>query len=79
MLYHSAVGFYCYMLWSQTGYSGFMLGLVASAALGGMGLWAVMFATEGHVSRRTGKDKRVSGFPFKSGVKDEARGKKKEF
>lgn len=42
-----------------------------------LGLWAVLFADEKHISRRTGKDKRVSGFPFKNVDADAARGKKK--
>ena len=36
-----------------------------------------MFADDkGHISKRTGKDKRVSGFPFKNVDADAARGKK---
>ena len=42
-----------------------------------VGLWALMFADDkGHISKRTGKDKRVSGFPFKNVDADAARGKK---
>lgn len=66
------------MLYAQNGLSGFLLGIVGSASMAFMGLWCVLFATDkGHISRRTGKDKRVSGFPFKNIDADAARGKKK--
>lgn len=35
-----------------------------------------MFGGGSHISRRTGKDKRVSGFPFGNKEAKEARGKK---
>ncbi|KIW06555.1 uncharacterized protein PV09_02985 [Verruconis gallopava] len=76
--YHSALAFYCYMQYTQTELSGFLLAIVGNSSLAAMGLWCILFATDkGHISRRTGKDKRVSGFPFKNVDADAARGKKK--
>jgi hypothetical protein len=78
MFYHAALSFYCYMQYTQTGISGFLLGIIGSVSMAAMGLWCVLFATDkGHISRRTGKDKRVSGFPFKNVDVAAAKGKKK--
>ena len=75
--YHASLMFYCYMRYTQSGISGFVLGIIGSAAMAAMGLWCILFADDkGHISRRTGKDKRVSGFPFKNVDADAARGKK---
>jgi hypothetical protein len=76
-VYHATLMFYCYMRYTQSGTSGFLLGIIGSASMAFLGLWAVLFADEKHISRRTGKDKRVSGFPFKNVDADAARGKKK--
>jgi len=36
-----------------------------SGSLAAMGLWCVMFGSDpGHISKRTGADKRTSGWPF---------------
>lgn len=44
-----------------------MMGVMGYGALAVTGLWCVMFATSGgKISRRTGADKRTSGFPFKN-------------
>ena len=43
------------------------MGAVGYGLLAAMGLWCVLFATSGgKISRRTGADKRTSGFPFKN-------------
>jgi hypothetical protein len=48
-----------------------------SSVLAAMGLWCLLFATQdGHISRRTGADKRTSGFPFKNVEADKRKGRK---
>jgi glutathione S-transferase len=65
MIFHALAAVYCYTSYVSLGQSGFMLGLVGYGALAAMGLWCVMFATSGgKISRRTGADKRMTGFPF---------------
>jgi hypothetical protein len=67
MIYQGLAAIYCYTSYVWLGQSGFMLGVVGFGALAAMGLWCVLFATSrGHISRRTGADKRTSGFPFKN-------------
>lgn len=59
------MAFYCYARFHVTGQVGYLLGCMGSATLSAFGLWCVMFGGDrGHISRRTGADKRVSGFPF---------------
>ncbi len=66
-IFHSLAAIYCYTTYLYAGQSGFMLGVVGYGSLAAMGLWCVMFATsQGKISRRTGADKRTSGFPFKN-------------
>jgi len=44
-----------------------MWGVVGSSVLASMGLWCILFASsEGRISKKTGADKRTSGFPFKN-------------
>jgi hypothetical protein len=77
MLYHASMGFYCYTLWTRFGVTSFVLGCIGSGALAAMGLWCVLFGSEnGRISRRTGADKRTSGFPFKNAEADRKKGKK---
>jgi hypothetical protein len=77
MTYHTLTAFYLYASYTQTGISGYILGAIGSGSLAGMGLWCAMFAGGSHISKRTGKDKRVSGFPFGNREAKEARGGKK--
>jgi len=54
-------------MWTSTGVYGFMWGVVGSSVLASMGLWCILFASsEGRISKKTGADKRTSGFPFKN-------------
>ena len=77
MIYHASLAFYCYAVWTQTSVSGFLLGIIGSSILGAMGLWCVLFgSSNGRISRRTGADKRTSGWPFKNEVADKKKGKK---
>jgi hypothetical protein len=73
MAFHALATIYCYTTYVSSSsslslrQSGFMLGVVGYGALAAMGLWCVMFATSGgKISRRTGADKRTSGFPFRN-------------
>ena len=64
-IFHGLAATYCYTSYVSLRQTGFMLGAVGYGALAAMGLWCVMFATSGgKISRRTGADKRTSGFPF---------------
>jgi len=75
-LYHSAIAFFCYARYNTSGSTSFALGSLGSAALATVGLWCILFASgSGRISRKTGADKRTSGFPF--GNKESAREKKK--
>lgn len=52
------------------------LGAIGSGSLACMGLWCILFASgSGRISRKTGADKRTSGFPF--GNKESAGAKKR--
>ncbi|KAN0117224.1 hypothetical protein V8E51_003201 [Hyaloscypha variabilis] len=76
-IYHAAMGFYCYGNYSTTGQSAFALGALGSGLLAAIGLWVLLFASsQGHISRKTGADKRTSGFPFNN--QESASAKKKQ-
>jgi hypothetical protein len=54
-----------------------MLGAIGSGGLAAMGLWVILFGSGSHISKRTGADKRTSGWPFKSSEADKKRVPKK--
>ena len=59
------------MRYTQTGQAGFALGVAGCGGLGAMVLWCLMFAnSRGRISRKTGADKRTSGFPFANAEAD---------
>lgn len=63
---------------SSHGQIGYLLGSLGSGALATFGLWILLFADDkGHISRRTGADKRTSGFPFDNVEADKKRVPKK--
>lgn len=75
-VYHSAVAFYCYGLWTETGVFSFGLGTFGHVFLGAVALWCILFASSnGRISRKTGADKRTSGFPFKNSEADKRKGR----
>jgi len=75
--YHSAMSFYCYTRYTTSGQTAFALAALGSGLLATMGLWCQLFAaSSGRISRKTGADKRTSGFPF--GNKESHSAKKKE-
>ncbi|KAL2067123.1 hypothetical protein VTL71DRAFT_1547 [Oculimacula yallundae] len=77
LAYHSAMAFYCYARYAATSQFSFVLGAIGSGGLAAIGLWCILFAsTSGRISRKTGADKRTSGFPFAS--KESASAKKRQ-
>ncbi|KAF3923074.1 hypothetical protein ABW20_dc0105744 [Dactylellina cionopaga] len=77
-VYHASVSFFCYMMWNETGNFGFGISTIMSAGLALIGVWCVLFATaDGKISRKTGADKRTSGFPFKNVEADKKKSGKK--
>lgn len=72
------VGFYCYAQWDAGGSAAFAIAMTVNSMLGALGGWVLLFgSTSGRISRKTGADKRTSGFPFKNAVADKKREKKK--
>ncbi|KAF2808495.1 uncharacterized protein BDZ99DRAFT_464365 [Mytilinidion resinicola] len=67
LIFHATIAFYTYALWTQTGVTSFALGTTFSAFLAVVGGWVILFgSSSGRISRKTGADKRTSGFPFKN-------------
>ena len=69
---------YCYMWFVSSRQAGFALGILGYGLMSAMGLWCIMFGTEGgRISKRTGADKRTSGFPFKNAEADKKKAGRK--
>lgn len=67
MLYHLATGVLMYVSGTSAQLSGVLTaGALAHMVLGGAGLLVLVFANDGKISKRTGADKRTSGFMFKN-------------
>ncbi|KAJ5505714.1 Glutathione S-transferase/chloride channel C-terminal [Penicillium expansum] len=66
-IFHTACAFYAYT-WYVTGGQGlFAIGVAGYSSIAAVGLWCMLFASSnGKISRRTGADKRTTGFPFKN-------------
>lgn len=76
-LFHTTIAFYTYAMWTETGIMSFGLGTAGSTVLASVALWCILFASSnGRISRKTGADKRTSGFPFKNAEADRRKGKK---
>ncbi|KAI0427283.1 hypothetical protein F5Y09DRAFT_316693 [Xylaria sp. FL1042] len=70
-LYHGAAAFYAWARYTGTGRMGYALGFAGSALLAAFGTWCLLFGGEkARISRRTGADKRTSGFPFRNAEAD---------
>ncbi|KAL2400963.1 hypothetical protein ABEF95_000392 [Exophiala dermatitidis] len=66
-LFHGLSMVYCYMRYVNYGQTGYILGAMGYGAIASLGLWCVVFGTSGgRISKRTGADKRMAGFPFKN-------------
>ncbi len=75
-IYHTAIGFYGYAMWTETGVFSFALGTIGSGFFSAIALWCILFASsDGRISRKTGADKRTSGFPFKNTEADKRKGR----
>ncbi|KFY27420.1 hypothetical protein V493_03492 [Pseudogymnoascus sp. VKM F-4281 (FW-2241)] len=74
-LYHTSISFYTYARYAQRSTSQFsyLLAATVSGILAALGLWSAMFGNGGHISKRTGADKRTSGWPFKNTVETKRR------
>lgn len=66
------------MQYMKTGQISFALGVVGSGTLAAIALWCILFATSGgRISRKTGADKRMSGFPFVNSEADKKKAGRK--
>lgn len=78
-LLHGALAFYNYTWYLPKGQTALGLGIIGSTIVASVGLWCLLFATsKGRISRRTGADKRTSGFPFKNVEADKRRSERKK-
>ncbi|MCJ1484664.1 hypothetical protein MMC06_004837 [Schaereria dolodes] len=69
--FHAASAFYAYTQYMQTGQTSFALSVAGYGSLAAMGLWVLLFgSSSGRISRKTGADKRTSGFPFSNAEAD---------
>jgi len=56
----------------------YSIAVAVHALFAAIGAWVMLFgASNGHISRKTGADKRTSGFPFKNVEADKKRARKK--
>jgi hypothetical protein len=75
-IFHAIYAFYCYAMWTETGVMSFSLGTLGSTFFAAIAFWCILFASSnGRISRKTGADKRTSGFPFKNNEADKRKGK----
>ena len=75
--FHAALAFYTYAMWTQTGVFSFGLGTIGGGVFFAIAMWCILFASsDGRISRKTGADKRTSGFPFKNTEADKKKGRK---
>ncbi|KAF2120487.1 hypothetical protein BDV96DRAFT_267593 [Lophiotrema nucula] len=75
--FHAALAFYQYTMWTEVGVFSYALGIIGSGILAIVALWCILFASsDGRISRKTGADKRTSGFPFKNVEADKRKGRK---
>jgi hypothetical protein len=66
-IYHSTTAFYTYDRYNRSDQTAFALAAIFSTGLASMGIWVSMFGSSaGRISKRTGADKRTSGWPFKN-------------
>ncbi|CAG8000189.1 unnamed protein product [Penicillium olsonii] len=66
-VFHSACAFYAYTWYVSGGQGLFAIGVAGYSGLAAIGLWCMLFASSnGRISRRTGADKRTTGYPFKN-------------
>ncbi|EED24236.1 conserved hypothetical protein [Talaromyces stipitatus ATCC 10500] len=70
-LFQATLAFYNYTWYLARSQTALGLGMVGSGVVAAVGVWCMLFGTsKGRISRRTGADKRTSGFPFKNAEAD---------
>jgi len=75
-IFHAIYAFYTYAMWTQTGVLSFSLGTLGSGFLASVAMWCILFASsDGRISRKTGADKRTSGYPFKNREAEKKKGR----
>ena len=66
-LHHASSGFYCYVRYTWTQETGYLLGCIGSSLFFAMGLYCIMFAGDkAMISKYHKFDQSTSGFPFKN-------------
>jgi hypothetical protein len=71
LVYHAAVAFFSYSQWTLGHSSAYALSMAMHGFFAAVGSWVILFgSSSGHISRKTGADKRTSGFPFKNAEAD---------
>lgn len=63
-LFHLTSTIYCWVRYTNSGQTGYILGSVGYGGLACMAGFLLMFGSSTRVSSRTGQDKRTAGFPF---------------
>ncbi|KAF2745451.1 hypothetical protein M011DRAFT_478964 [Sporormia fimetaria CBS 119925] len=77
-VFHAVYAFYAYHLWTQTNIFSFSFSVAGSGFFAAVAMWCILFASsDGRISRKTGADKRTSGFPFKNSEADRRKAGKK--
>lgn len=75
-LHHGSTAFYCWTKYNGTSQTGYLLGFIGSVTLAAFGTWCLLFGGEkARISKRTGADKRTSGWPFPNAEADKRRKK----
>ncbi|KAB8250859.1 hypothetical protein F9C07_2226439 [Aspergillus flavus] len=66
-LFQGFSAFYAYTRYLSSGHTAFAIGMIGYSVVAAIGLWCALFASSnGKISRKTGADKRTTGFPFKN-------------
>ncbi|KAI1328301.1 hypothetical protein F5Y16DRAFT_158406 [Xylariaceae sp. FL0255] len=75
-IHHALTAWSAWQRYSVTGETGFLLGFLGSAVGASFGTWCLLFGGQkARISRRTGADKRTSGFPFRNAEADRKKGR----
>ena len=71
LVYHVGITLFSYSSWLHTKQMSLVLNMSIYSILAALGGWCLLFGGDGgRHSRRTGADKRTSGFPFKNAEAD---------
>ncbi|KAJ5679465.1 hypothetical protein N7462_007709 [Penicillium macrosclerotiorum] len=76
-VFHATSAIYAYTCYVTRGQTAFAIAVAGGSLLACIGLWCLLFANDnGKISRRTGADRRTTGFPFKNSEAAKKHGKK---